>query len=300
MSLWKLRTIVAAGSIVASWATAQEWYEGCEDLIPLNSHQTHRVQNGDTLSCIANKTWNTVAILLEFNQWLQKQHQEKCKGKTSIEWWFCDTPEDTIFPWNVVQIPWSSSDISWQLVSSWISPEEAKEILPLVEEWILKFPWLSSENAVAVVSKLYSIPKSANVWLLLDVSWSANDDRELIAWFTSFFLNDRKLAWNVIDETWETEIGITKVYEYWDSWEERTIYWINNAYWDWADYVVVITDEPWDGSWKTISKNTTTIFMIQDTNYCPDKCWDVHPYENVWNQALSEHWEVVYLQPSEQ
>jgi len=297
MSLGKLGTLAVAGSIAASWAFAQEWNKSCKELNPLNAHQTHTVKTWDTLSCIADATWNRVSTLIQFNWWLHSQHSELCNWDNKL-WGFCDKPEDTLMPGNIVQIPWNSNNLTWQLIAGWISTEEIEKILPLVEQWIINFPWLSVENAVSVVTKLNSIPQSANVWLLLDVSWSANDDRDLIKWFTDFFLNDRKLAWNTIDESWDTMVWKITTYEYWKDGYEYTIQWINDAYTNGADYVVAITDEPWDGSWETKNIDTTTIFMIQDEDYCPNKCWDANPNEINWDQSLSEHWEVIYLKPS--
>jgi len=307
MNLGRLGTIAATGLLAANWALAQQQ----------SNQKQFSVTYWDTLSQIALDTWISVEQLLSQNPFINDRFWSVCEWV--VPWtYFCTQPEHTIFVGDTLKIAniqntignmWENASIDNLVDSAWLqNPDEAKRV---ISEWITKIPWLTPENAVKVVSKLEKIPVTSNVGVTIDMSGSTSEDRVMIANFINFILEDRKLASEVLSE-WN-QIGNIDIYGYtsvtekmkidedltskfmWDGGVENTIWAINEAYQNGSEYVIVITDEPWDDTGDIINKDNTTIFMIQDSLSCRSDCWDNHPY---WWTPLGNHGEVVYLNNS--
>lgn len=294
--------LAAAATIsLASGALAQEW----QNTTPL------KVESGDTLSEIAHNTWTTVSKLMTLNPEITDRFWTVCAWVRPWKF-FCTAPEHTIFPGDEIQTQESSTEdasIKELIDNAWLEdPETAERI---ISEGISKIPWLTPENALSVIVELERIPVTANIGIALDMSGSTSEDRVMIASFVKFIIEDRQLAAQALTDG--KTIGNTTLYGYtsvtqeiekdqdltymniWEGSTENTIWAISTAYKGGADYVIVITDEPWDDSWEVLNKENTSIFMIQDWESCWDDCWDNHPYGGT---PLNQHGKVVYITPS--
>lgn len=306
MSIRTLGLAAVVTGAISTGALAQETW----DNIP------HTVQAGETLSEISNKTWLTVTELMNQNPDITARFWTVCAGVKPGEW-FCTEPQHTIFPWDKITASntkwqkWENTDLVSKLSDSGVSnPTQAAKV---IQDGIVKIPWLTEENAIKIITELEKIPKHVNVALIIDVSGSTNDDRFLISNFLQFVLEDRKLASAVVEQTQNVEIGKTTCYGYsliseeipcdtdfsnisvLDGFTENTVSAISKAYASWSKYFVIITDERWDDNeMSAINKDNTTILIIS-WDYCDPLCWNDHKY---YGKGLVNHWKIVYLAPS--